>query len=76
MQSLSEEQIDDIRMRMGNIYQLKDFLKEEHQIIGWIESLLKSSQIKTKLSKLIQKLQVILNENSVKIVEFFVKKIK
>jgi hypothetical protein len=56
-------QIDQIKSRMGNIYNLKSFLEEEHDIIGEINTILKTpaSAIVGKLVKLITKLSVILN---------------
>ena len=44
-------EIDQFRNRLANVYQLKDYLKEEHTIIGEIGSLLKSP-IKSMLPKL------------------------
>jgi len=63
-------QIDDMKERMGNIYLLKDFLKQEHQIIGWIEAILKSplTKMKSKLDTLIDTLMVILNRATLKII--------
>lgn len=72
-----KEQLDNMRMRMGNIYQLRDFLSAEHEILGWIETIMKSptSTMKRKLEGLIEKLQVILNKNTVKIVDGLGKKL-
>ena len=59
-------QIDEVKARMGNIYKLKDFLSNEHAIIGEIEALLKSpkSVIERKLVHIIDKLQVILDRDT------------
>jgi hypothetical protein len=71
------QQIDDMRSRMGNIYQLKDFLQEEHSIIGTIIAITKSpiSTMAGKLDKLIGLLKVILNRATVKEVKHIVKKL-
>ena len=62
------QQIDDMRSRMGNIYQLKDFLKNEHAIIGAIISVSKTpnSAMAGKLEKVIDTLKGILNKATVK----------
>jgi hypothetical protein len=62
------QQIDDMRSRMGNIYQLKDFLKNEHAIVGSIISVSKTpnSAMAGKLDKVIDTLKVILNKATVK----------
>jgi hypothetical protein len=62
------QQIDDMRSRMGNIYQLKDFLKEEHSILGNIIAITKSplSTMAGKIEKLIEVLKVILNKATLK----------
>jgi hypothetical protein len=62
------QQIDDMRSRMGNIYEMKDFLKQEHSIIGSIISITKSptSTMAGKIEKLIDVLKVILNKATVK----------
>ena len=61
-------QIDDMRERMGNIYELKDFLNAEHSIIGSIFSILKTPipKLAPKLEKLIEELQTILDSNTLK----------
>jgi hypothetical protein len=71
-------QLDDMKQRFGNIYMLRDFLRSEPTIIGWIETILKSSpsSMEQKLELLIDKLQVILNKSTVSIVGSIVKKIK
>lgn len=71
------EQLDEMRHRFGNIYMLRDFLKNEHEIIGWIQTILKTtpSKMDDKLEMLIGKLQVILNESTVKIVKSIGKKL-
>jgi len=61
-------QIDDIKGRVGNIYQLKDFLQQEHSIIGDIEAILKSPlvQMKRKLVRLLATLEGILFKGTIK----------
>jgi hypothetical protein len=63
-------QIDEMKARMGNLYQLRDFLKKEQGIIGDIEAILKSPvpKMKQKLSVLINELDEILNKATVKMV--------
>jgi len=70
-------QIDDMKARMGNLYQLRDFLKKEHGIIGALNSLLSSpaESIKGKLDKLISELEVINNEGTVKIMDTTLKNV-
>jgi len=70
-------QIDDMKARMGNLYQLRDFLKKEHGIIGALNSLLSSpaTSIKEKLDKLISELEVINNEGTVKIMDTTLKNV-
>jgi len=69
-------QIDEVRHRLGNIYQLKDFLKAEHGIIGSIFSLLKTPipKLHSKLESLIDTLQSILDINTLKQVGGLMKK--
>lgn len=57
------DQIDEMRSRLGNVYLLRDYLKQEHTIIGTIEALLKSPlpTMKRKLEALIDKLEAILD---------------
>jgi hypothetical protein len=64
-------QIDEMRARMGNLYQLKAFLDKEHGIIGDIEALLKTPANARvgKIVKLITKLEGIINEATVKILK-------
>ena len=64
-------QIDDMKARMGNLYQLRDFLSKEHGIIGSLNALLSSpaTSIKGKLDKLILELEGINNEGAVKIIK-------
>ena len=50
-QTIVRFEIDQFRNRLANVYQLKDYLKEEHTIIGEIESLLKAP-LKSMLPKL------------------------
>jgi hypothetical protein len=63
-------QIDDMKARMGNLYQLRDFLQNEHDIIGSLNALLNSpaTSLKGKLDKLIADLEGINNEGTVKII--------
>jgi hypothetical protein len=55
-----------MKARMGNLYQLRDFLKEEHDIIGQIESALKKQNPKADVYRLMVLLQHILNEETLK----------
>jgi len=70
-------QIDDMKARMGNLYQLRDFLQNEHDIIGSLNALLNSpaTSIKGKLDKLIAELEGINNEGTVKIMKTTLKNI-
>jgi len=52
---------------MGNLYQLRDILKEEHDIIGNIEAMLKKKNPKADVYRLIFILQRILNQSTVKL---------
>jgi hypothetical protein len=63
-------QIDDMKARLGNLYQLRDFLSKEHSIIGSLNALLNSpaTSIKGKLDKLISELEGIINVGTVKII--------
>jgi hypothetical protein len=62
------QQIDDVKMRIGNIYKLKDFLREEQQIDGELNALLKTPipKLQPKLEKLIDRLETLLNEETMK----------
>jgi hypothetical protein len=64
-------QIDDMRSRMGNIYQLKLFLDKEHDIIGELNTILNTplTAVIGKIVKLITKLQGIIDEATVKIMK-------
>jgi hypothetical protein len=64
-------QIDDMKVRLGNLYQLRDFLSKEHSIIGSLNALLSSpaTSIKGKLDKLILELEGINNEGTLKIIK-------
>lgn len=64
-------QIDSIKARSGNIYQLKDFLSHEHGILGSINSLLKTPMktFEVKLMRIISELEVILSRSTVKEVQ-------
>jgi len=69
-------QIDEVRARMGSLYELKDFLREEPHILGSLEMLLRFKSLdkmKEGLYKLIGTLQGILDEGTVKTTRFFVK---
>jgi hypothetical protein len=70
-------QIDDMKARMGNLYQLRDFLSKEHGIIGSLNALLHSpaTSIKGKLDKLISELEGINNEGTVKIIKTTLKNV-
>lgn len=60
-------EIDQFKNRLSNVYTLSDYLKEEHTILGEIESALKDPNretLLTKLRKLEDRLQRILNENT------------
>jgi hypothetical protein len=59
-------QLDEMKARIGNLYQLRDFLKAEHDIIGQIESALKKQNPKADIYKLMVLLQHILNEETLK----------
>lgn len=64
-------QLDEMKARMGNIYQMKDFLSKEHDIVGTIEALLKQPNVvifKKGIYKLITLLNGILNRESEKAV--------
>jgi len=64
-------QLDEIRSRIGNIYELQDFLKKEHDIIGDIYATLRivsPVDFKGKLTRLISTLSGILNTATGKIV--------
>jgi hypothetical protein len=72
-----KSQIDEVRQRLGNIYQFKDIMKEEHTLIGKIVSLLKqpTPKLKDKLALLIQEFQEILAKSTTSLL-VSVKKIK
>jgi len=73
---LIKGQIDEIKARMGSLYELKDFLKEEPHILGSLEMLLRFKSLdkmKEGLYKLIGILQGILNDGTVKMAGFVVK---
>jgi len=60
-------EIDEVRQRLGNIYQLKDLLKEEHTLIGSIITMLKTPipKLHAKLGAFIDQLQEILTKNTI-----------
>lgn len=64
-------QIDEVRQRLGNIYQFKDILKEEHKLIGKIVALSKqpNPKLKDRLAFLIQDFQKILSKNTTSILK-------
>jgi hypothetical protein len=70
-------QIDEMKARMGNLYQLRDFLKKEHAIIGEIEAIMKSpvSAMRRKVTVLIDELKEIMDEGAVKILKEVEKKL-
>lgn len=60
-------EIDQFRNRLANVYALTDYLKEEHTVLGEIESILKDTNQETLLEKLRalkKRLEPILNENT------------
>ena len=61
-----KSQIDEVRQRLGNIYQFKDIMREEHTLIGKIVSLLKqpTPKLKDRLAMLIQEFQAILSKST------------
>lgn len=69
-------EIDEVRQRLGNIYQLKDLLKAEHGLIGAIYTLLKTPipKLHAKLEAFIDQLQTLLDENTKKEVGGLLKK--
>lgn len=63
-------EIDQFKSRLSNVYQLKDYLKDEHTILGEIESALKDPKKETllaKLRKLEDRLQAILNKGTMEL---------
>jgi chromosome segregation ATPase len=64
-------QLDEMKARFGNLYQMKDFLAKEHDIIGVVEALLKQpdvSKLKSGIYALITRLQNILNTETLRAV--------
>jgi hypothetical protein len=61
-------QIDEMRQRLGNIYQLKDILKAEHSLIGSIFTMLKTPvpKLHSKLETFVDELQSILDKATLK----------
>jgi hypothetical protein len=59
-------EIDEVRQRLGNIYQLKDLLKAEHTLIGSIITMLKTPipKLQAKLGAFIDQLQKILTQGT------------
>lgn len=72
------EQVDMIKGKLGNIYQLKDYLKNEHEVIGEINSILKApkTQVVGKIERLYNTLMGIISKGTVKTVEKIVKQMK
>lgn len=64
-------EIDQFISRLSNIYELKDYLKKDDQIVGTIKNILKMphSRMKVALEKLHKELDSILQTNSKPIVE-------
>lgn len=63
------ESIDEFRSRLGSIYELNDVLRAEHDIIGTLYAILKTSSaaaMKRKLETIKDKLQGILDRNTLK----------
>lgn len=65
------QQVDMIRARMGNIYQLKDFLEGEHELIGEINNIMRApkTQVLGKIHRLHDKLKEIISTNTIKIMK-------
>ena len=59
-------QIDDVRHRLGNIYQMKGILSNEHSIIGSIISMLKQSKgrFEDSLGRLIETMEDLLDRET------------
>jgi hypothetical protein len=60
-------QLDQMKARMGNIYNLPDFLSEEHDLIGDINAILKmtnKAQLLSRLHQIKTKMEGILNTNA------------
>jgi len=64
--SAIRDQIDDMRHRLGNIYQLKGLLSNEHRLIGLIDSILKTPtpKLSHKLTKLIEEMEDLLDRET------------
>jgi hypothetical protein len=69
------EQVDMIKGRIGNIYQLKGFLMNEHEVIGEINSILKApkTQVLGKIERLHDRLKEIISKATVIILKKMVK---
>jgi hypothetical protein len=62
-----KEAMDELKARLGTIYSLKDVLREEHDILGDINALLKITNTKTikmRLERIKERLQRKLDENT------------
>jgi hypothetical protein len=61
-------QIDEIRERYGSLYQIKSLVAAQHKVIGRVLSVVKTptTKLHTALSKLIDELQSLLNEETLK----------
>ena len=60
-------ELDQMKGRMSNIYNLPDFLSEEHDLIGDINAILKMTQkpqIISRLNQIMKKIEKILNGNT------------
>lgn len=63
--------IDEFRSRLGSIYSLKDVLQKEHTLLGELNAILKMSQksrMKSRLERMKDTLQGILNRETMKYV--------
>jgi hypothetical protein len=71
-------QIEDMKVRMGNIYQLKDFLRHEHDIMLTLSAMLKFKEghLKNKIAELINTLQGILNLGTMKFAKGIIKSLE
>jgi hypothetical protein len=69
-------EIDEVRQRLGNLYQLKDLLKAQHTLIGSIMTLLKTPipKLHAKLETFIDRLQSLLDSSTMKEVGGLLKK--
>jgi len=61
---LVKYEIDQFKARLSNVYRLKDYLKEEHTILGEIRSALRTPKPLAKLRTIEDRLQRILNDGT------------